>query len=132
LGDLKPRAAVLMIGTNNTGHQMQDPEQVAEGVRRILEILGERAPETKVLLLGIFPRGRWPMDEMRQNNVAINQIIRRFADGDRVRYRDIGDVFLAEDGSLPREVMPDLLHLNESGYERWAEAIEPTLKEWGL
>jgi lysophospholipase L1-like esterase len=72
------------------------------------------------------------MDEMRQNNAAINQIIRRFADGDRVRYRDIGDVFLAEDGSLPREVMPDLLHLNESGYERWAEAIEPTLKEWGL
>jgi N-acetylglucosamine-6-sulfatase len=132
LGDLKPRAAVLMIGTNNTGHQMQDPEQVAEGVRRILAILGERAPQTKVLLLGIFPRGRWPMDEMRQNNAAINQIIRRFADGDRVRYRDIGDVFLAEDGSLPREVMPDLLHLNESGYERWAEAIEPTLKEWGL
>ena len=132
LGPMKPKVAVLMIGTNNTGHMLQDPEEVAAGVRRILDILKERTPQTKVLLLGIFPRGRTPFDEKRLNNVAINQIIRRFADNERVHYADIGDVFLDADGNLPESIMPDLLHLNEKGYQRWAEAIEPMLKELGV
>ena len=120
-----------MIGTNNTGHFDQDPQEVAAGVKRILEILGERLPKTKVLLLGIFPRGREQLEPRRLNNVAINQIIRRFADGDRVHYADIGDVFLEENGHLPASIMPDALHLNEEGYERWAAAIEPLLQELG-
>ena len=131
LGKIKPKVAVLMIGTNNTGHFDQDPEEVAAGVERILEILGERLPKTKVLLLGIFPRGRDRLDSKRLNNIAINQIIRRFADKERVHYADIGDVFLEEDGHLPASIMPDALHLNEEGYERWANAIEPMLQELG-
>ena len=132
LGKTKPNVAVLMIGTNNTGHNFQDPDEVAQGVRRILEILEERRPDTKVLLLGVFPRGETSFDPMRLNNVAINQIIRRYADGDRVHYMDIGHVFLEPDGRLPRDIMPDLLHLNQEGYRRWANAIEPKLKELGI
>lgn len=132
LSNIRPRVAVLMIGTNNTGHQMQDPREVAGGVQRILDILEERTPETKVLLLGIFPRGDSPLDEMRLNNVAINQLIRRSADGERVHYLDLGHLFLQPDGSLPKELMPDLLHLSEEGYRIWAEAMEPKLKELGL
>ena len=131
LGKARPKVAVLMIGTNNTGHFDQDPEEVAEGVERILEILRERLPKTKVLLLGVFPRGREKLDSKRLNNVAINQIIRRFADGDRVHYADIGDIFLEDDGHLPKSIMPDALHLSEEGYERWANAIEPMLQELG-
>ena len=65
------------------------------------------------------------------NSFAINQIIRRFADGDRVHYADIGDVFLDDSGHLPEAIMPDALHLSEEGYERWANAIEPMLQELG-
>jgi arylsulfatase A-like enzyme/lysophospholipase L1-like esterase len=128
----KPKVAVLMIGTNNTGHQMQDAEEVAAGIEAILGIVREGSPRTKVLLLGVFPRGESPWDEKRLNNVQINQIIRRFADGDRVHYLDIGHVFLEKDGTLSKEIMPDHLHLSEAGYERWAKAIEPKLKELGL
>ena len=132
LSGIEPKVAVLMIGTNNTGHQLQNPRQVADGVSKILQILEERTPQTKVVLLGIFPRGRTQFDEKRLNNIAINQLIRRFADGERVRYLDIGDTFLERDGSLPTEIMPDALHLSEEGYRRWAEALEPTLVELGL
>ena len=132
LSGIDPKVAVVMIGTNNTGHAMQDPEQVAEGIEDILEILKERKPDTKVLLLGIFPRGRTPYDEMRLNNVAINQIIRRFADGERVHYMDVGNVFLNADGYLPAEIMPDALHLNAAGYKLWAEAMEKKLSELGI
>ncbi|GAB5405778.1 MAG: sulfatase-like hydrolase/transferase [Aureliella sp.] len=132
LGSIKPKVAVLMIGTNNTGHFDQDPDQVAAGVKKILDILEERLPETKIVLHGIFPRGETRLDSKRLNNLAINQRIRRFADGGRVQYLEIGDVFLQDDGTLSRDIMPDLLHLNEAGYRLWAEALEPKLREFGL
>ncbi len=132
LGKIEPKVAVLMIGTNNTGHFDQDPDEVAAGVKRILEILEERLPETKVVLHGIFPRGPHRLDLKRLNNIAINQRIRRFADGDRVHFLEVGDAFLAPDGTINKEIMPDLLHLSSEGYERWAKALEPKLKELGL
>ncbi len=132
LGKIQPKVAVLMIGTNNTGHLDQDPAQVAAGVKRILEILAERLPETKVILNGIFPRGPNPLDPKRLNNIAINQIIRRYADGDRVHFMEIGDQFLEADGSISEEIMPDLLHISGEGYQRWADALEPKLQELGL
>lgn len=132
LGKIEPKVAVLMIGTNNTGHFLQDPDEVAAGVERILEILQERLPNTKVVLHGIFPRGPDPLDEKRLNNIAINERIARLADGDQVQFMEIGDRFLEPDGSISKEIMPDLLHLSEAGYELWAKALEPKLKELGL
>jgi arylsulfatase A-like enzyme/lysophospholipase L1-like esterase len=132
LGPNKPKAAVVMIGTNNTGHQMQDPQEVAAGIERILELLAEKTPSTQVLLLGVFPRGASPWDPARLNNLGINQRIRRLADGERVRYLDLGEAFLEPDGTLTQQVMPDYLHLSAEGYRRWAEALEPALRELGL
>ena len=132
LAKIRPKVAVVMIGTNNTGHFDQDPAQVAAGVKRILEILAERLPETKIVLHGIFPRGAGSLDEKRLNNIAINQKIRRFADGDRVHYLEIGDQFIESDGTISTEIMPDRLHLSKKGYERWAQALEPKLSELGL
>ncbi len=132
LGKIKPKVAVLMIGTNNTGHFMQDPEEVAAGVKEILDILGRRLPQTKVVLHGVFPRGADAFDEGRLNNIAINQRIRQFADGDRIHYLDIGHEFLQADGTITKEIMPDYLHLSPQGYEIWAQALDPKLKELGL
>lgn len=132
LKGISPEVVVLMIGTNNTGHSMQDPGQVAEGIERILEILRDRLPRTKIVLLGVFPRGKDPFELPRLNNIAINQRIRTMADGDSIHYLDIGDVFMEPDGTISPEIMPDYLHLSEQGYSRWAEALEPTLKQLGL
>lgn len=128
----KPEVVVLMIGTNNTGHFMQDPAEVAAGVERILELIARQSPKTKVVLHAIFPRGRTALDSARLNNHAINQRIRLLADGQRVHWLDISDVFLEDDQSLSADVMPDALHLSEMGYQRWAEALQPKLKELGL
>jgi len=138
---LSPRLIVLMIGTNNTGHSNRPPrnpgeamyictaEQTADGVAAILQALKRKMPQTKVLLLGIFPRGEKPSDPLRQQNEATNALIARLADGKRVQYLDIGNRFLEPDGTLTRAVMPDLLHLSERGYAIWADAIEPRIAE---
>lgn len=138
---LNPKLIVLMIGTNNTGHQgrpvaehggvvyTSSPEQTAEGVKMILDILGKKMPQTKVLLLGIFPRGATKDDPMRKQNIATNNLISGFADGKRISYMDISSTFLQPDGTLPKEIMPDRLHLTSRGYQMWADAIEGKVKE---
>jgi lysophospholipase L1-like esterase len=130
---LKPKLVVLMIGTNNTGHQGREgyvcsAEQTADGVKEILALLGKKCPDAKVLLLGIFPRGETSADPLRKQNEATNAVIKTFADGKRVHWRDLGKVFMNPDGTLSREIMPDVLHLSEKGYQLWAEALLPDVK----
>lgn len=128
------KAAVIMIGTNNTGHTQQDPSETADGIARIVSEVRARCPRAKILLLGVFPRGENPDDPLRKMNVAINERIAPLAEADpeRIHFLDIGDQFLNEDGVLTKDIMPDFLHLTPKGYRIWAEAIEPKLKEFGL
>jgi beta-glucosidase len=124
---IKPKLAVLMIGTNNSSANTS--EQIAEGVKLIVEKLRTKLPETKVLVLAIFPRGADKEDAKRKVNEGANAMITGLADGKMVHYLDIGPKFLEADGKLSKDVMPDLLHLNEKSYRTWAEAIEPKIKE---
>lgn len=127
---INPELAVLMIGTNNTGHRQDPPQETARGVERILEELGRRLPDTKVLMLAIFPRGATPADSLRQLNNEINERISSLADNERVHFLNINEVFLDDEGRLPEEIMPDLLHPNEQGYELWAKEMESTLNRF--
>jgi lysophospholipase L1-like esterase len=124
---IRPKLAVLMIGTNNSA--MNTSVQIAEGVKLIIEKLRTKQPNAKVLVLGIFPRGPDKDDAKRKVNEGANEIIKGLADNKMVYYLDIGPKFLAADGTLSKEVMPDLLHLNETSYRTWAESIEPKVKE---
>ncbi|TWU14976.1 GDSL-like Lipase/Acylhydrolase [Novipirellula galeiformis] len=125
LEGIAPKAAVIMIGTNNSGGN--SPEEIAEGVTAIVRQLQQKTPQTKILLLGTFPRGADPSDARRQVNERSNAIVAELASDDNVTYLDIGDNFLGDQGTLSKEIMPDLLHLSEQGYTIWAESIEPTL-----
>jgi lysophospholipase L1-like esterase len=124
---ISPRAAVLMIGTNNLGSNTN--EEIVAGVTKIVEILHEKLPKTKVLLLAIFPRGAKAEDPNRGRIKAINEQLAKLDDGGKtVKYLDIGPKFLEPDGTLPKSIMPDALHPNDKGYEIWAESIGPTLE----
>ena len=125
--NISPKAAVVMIGTNNSGSNT--PKQIAEGVAAIVKQLRTKLPETKVLLLAVFPRGPDKNDKRRQVNEKTNAIFKKLADGTHVHYLDIGPKFLQDDGKLTRKIMPDLLHLSEKGYTIWAESMEPSLKK---
>lgn len=124
---IEPKLAVIMIGTNNSGSN--SPEQIAEGVRLIVKELQSRTPKTKILLLAVFPRGKDANDKRRQVNEETNDIIMKLADNKSIYYLDIGKNFLQNDGTLTREIMPDLLHLSPKGYEIWAKSIEKKVAE---
>ncbi|QIL90193.1 glycoside hydrolase family 3 protein [Microbulbifer sp. SH-1] len=129
LDGIRPKAGVVMIGTNNTGHRLEDPELTAAGIRAVLDELTARQPQMKILLLSIFPRDPKPGTPMREVNLGINNIIKGYADNEQIFYQEIYSEFLQPDGELTKEIMPDYLHLSESGYQIWAEAMEPTLSK---
>jgi len=126
--NIAPKAAVLMIGTNNSNGDDYTAEQIGDGITAIVRRLRSDLPETKVLILGIFPRGPQPSPQ-REKNAAASKIARKLADGKMVHYMDIGAHFLQPDGTLTADIMPDYLHLTPLGYQIWAIAIEGKLRE---
>ena len=121
---LNPKLVVLMIGTNNTGHRHENPATTAAGIKKLLAELQQRLPNSKLLLLGIFPRDAQPDGYLRQINEQVNELIAQYADNQRIFYRNINREFLTPTGELSSEIMPDLLHPNSKGYAIWAKAIE--------
>ena len=126
LDGIKPKVVVLMIGTNNTGGD--SAEQIADGVTAIVKHIQHKSPHTKILLLAVFPRGKMIPNPGNTKIIEINKTIAKLDDGKNVKYLDIGQKFMRAD-QLPKEIMPDALHLSEEGYQIWADAITPTLKE---
>lgn len=124
LAGANPKVAVIMIGTNNLG--LNKPAEIAAGVTAICALIHQRLPMTKILLLGIFPRGEKP-DANRQRITEINQILAMLDGKDQVTFLDFGAKFLSPDGTIARSIMPDFLHPNAAGYQIWADAMEPTL-----
>lgn len=128
LSGIRPKLAVVMIGTNNS--ICDSSTQIADGVRTIVNRIKTATPQTTTLILAIFPRGRDASDDRRQINEEANRKIAELADEKQVHYLDIGDEFLAEDKTLSPEIMPDLLHLSAEGYRIWALSIESSLKRF--
>ena len=126
LEGLSPKAAVLMIGTNNSNGEDNTPEQIADGVRAIVEKLRTKLPSTKILLLPIFPRGENP-NPQRGKILQVNQILQKLVDDKNVLWVDFGHKFINEEGRIPRDIMPDFLHLSPEGYKIWADSLQEPL-----
>jgi lysophospholipase L1-like esterase len=127
-GELKgisPRVIVLQIGTNNVGIG-QTADQVSQGIATIVQELRVQFPQSKVLLVGIFPRDPTP-DALRATITQINASISSLADGRTVRFIDIGAAFLQPDGTISRAVLGDYVHPTPWGYQIWAAAMQQPL-----
>jgi beta-glucosidase len=127
LDGISPKVAVVMIGTNNHGDNTA--EEIADGIKAVVQMLRDKLPETKVLLLGIFPRDEQPGTPNRQKLQQATDEAAKIADGDMIHFLDIGPYFLTEEGVLTKEVMPDALHPSKVGYQIWAESMEAKLAE---
>jgi len=123
---ISPKLAVLMVGTNNSRGEDNTAEEIADGIKAICAKMQRKLPKTKILVMAIFPRGAMPSPQ-REKNAKASELAAQIADNQMIYYLDINSKFLGSDGSLSTDIMPDLLHPNEKGYQIWAEAIEPTV-----
>jgi lysophospholipase L1-like esterase len=134
LDGIHPKVIVLLAGTNNIGNTMPaggDEAKVAEitrGIKAILDLMRIKAPESTIILMGIFPRN----DNMAVLSTInkINNNLAKFADGKKVRFLNINDKLADSDGRLfDGMANPDGLHLAVKGYQVWADALKPIFHE---
>jgi beta-glucosidase len=130
LDRLHPKVLVLLIGTNNIGNTAGE---IAAADTRIVEETHKKLPDTKVLILGIFPRGADPENpvvaQMRDRIKIVNEKLAKLDDGNKTRFLDLSDKFLNADGIIRFSMMPDALHPTVNGYKIWADAMQPLLDE---
>ncbi len=124
---LNPEAVVILAGVNNL--EDDSPNETARGILAIVDYVRFCLPDSKILLLAIFPATYYPNGLRRQITLANDEIKSLVGDRDLV-YLNIGDAFLDEKGRVQPELIGDGLHLTEAGYEKWAEAMEPSLSQW--
>jgi beta-glucosidase len=129
LDGIKPKVTVLMIGTNNSNKEDNTESEILEGVTAIVKQIEERLPETKLLILGIFPRSQ-TFSTQRGKILQVNQALEKLASGRNVFYLDFGSQLIEADGSISKDMMHDYLHPGEKGYVIWAKAMEPMLSKW--
>lgn len=125
---IEPKAIVLLIGTNNVRHGDFTPEQIADGIRAIVEALVQKCPQSQVLLVGILPRGPDSTDALRRKCEAVNALLPALADQQRIHFLNANPKLLERDGTLSTTISPDLLHLSGTGYSILAQEITPKLK----
>lgn len=118
-----PKAAIVLIGTNDLGRE-RPPQVAAEGIRANLLKLRQRLPETEILLLGLWPREDVPRILQRHEVAAVNALIATCADGTHIHYADLGRLLLEPDGRLAPQISPDRLHFNGQGYARLAPTLD--------
>jgi len=136
IAGLKPKAFVVLIGTNNLSG-FNPPAETAEGVGEVCRELRRQAPQAKILLLAILPRQAKP-DATRQRVTDTNKLLQAQmllkSQGPQIAdaYLDLTDKLVEADGSILKETMNDYLHPTNKGYEVMGAAIDAQLKAWSL
>lgn len=141
LGDLDPEVAVVLAGTNNSNGNEYSAEQIAEGVRAIIQILRRKLPDTKIILTGILPRGS--TEQMRKANKGliteagmnpqwakidrVNQILEGAIDDNNTIFHSLREDFTIKNERIFTNYMYDLLHLTKEAYSHWAHVLKPIL-----
>ena len=124
---LRPRVAVLLIGTNNATFTDR-AEDTALGIAEIVRAIRQRSPTTRILLVGILPRGADGNDAARAMNRRVNALIARCADNQYVFYADPGPMLTDAYGRMSDQMAYDRLHLTMVGYSILAAGLEPTVQ----
>jgi (4-O-methyl)-D-glucuronate---lignin esterase len=136
LDGVHPKVVVLLIGTNNIGFEPVSGgddalvTDIAKGIKACLDTIHRKAPDAKILLMGITPRNTQGTTALMTTINKVNRRIAAFADGKTIRFLDIGERLADATGKLFEGMTDDGLHLTDKGYQVWADAMEPVLAEW--
>ena len=126
--NLKPKVAVVLIGTNNTAN---NAHEIADGVKAVLANTQETFPGVKIILVSILPNdarqrqndaGQLDHPELRRRQ---HRLLSRSRSADAARSRPPDP-----DGKIDtnwKGLGKDHLHPDATGYQIWADAMEPLL-----
>ncbi|MGB4180850.1 MAG: GDSL-type esterase/lipase family protein [Bacilli bacterium] len=121
---LAPRKVFLQIGTNDF-HKRRAVEYIFSKIKRIIEVLKEHLPETKIYLISLYPVnpkikvfGKIVTYPRKNKNIdRVNLLLEKYAEESNITYIDINSKLKNDKGLLKPEYTLDGLHLTHDGYQ---------------
>lgn len=125
-----PKIIVVLAGINNvvtTPGSDAKVESITRGLKALVKVCQEKAPDAVVILTALFPRN----DNMAVIPTInrINENLAGMADGRKVRYLNVNDQLADKDGKLFEGMSKDRLHPSLNGYQVWADGLKPIFTE---
>ena len=122
-------AAHIAGGSGTANARANSPEEIAAAIEVICEKLRAKSPTSRLVVMGVFPRGLSPADPQRAGIKKLNALLAAaFAGQAGLTFLDIGEKFLEPDGSISKEVFSDGTHPTEKGYAIWKQVVGPYVK----
>lgn len=123
-----PKVVVLNIGSNNFSRTRNARDnslaEVAEAIAGILDHIHKKSPQSRIIVMGVFPRGFNANDPFRARIAALNGLLaRQLAAEPLISFLDISDQLVTKEGAIDRDIMSDGVHPTEAGYALWGKAL---------
>lgn len=126
---LKPRALVLLIGTNDLGERTT-PEQIVANIAAFHARARAQYPTIPMVFCLVMPRRADYTERIKDVNARLVELAKK---DPRVTVCDTFTPLAQEDGtSKPELYNADRLHLNPMGYAAWRNAVHPIVASWKL
>ncbi len=127
---LHPKAVVLLMGTNDI--EVEVPvDAIGRNFRKIVAALKAHDPKMPVIVCRVFPSSA-TKKRPKETILAVNEQLAAAVKGDpQFTVLDTYALFANAEGDALPSLFPDLLHLNASGYTKWASALRPIFATLG-
>ena len=142
----KPKAVFLLIGVNdlfedNRSRPERTPEYVANNIFLISDIINKKSPNTKIFTQTVIPINNnqyltekpniefLHIDYSPSINEQINEVNKILKSNLSLNIIDLHSIFLDKDLQLNPKFSTDGVHLNDLGYQKWIDIINPILEE---
>jgi len=130
IGKHRPDCIIVYSGDNDISAG-KSPEWTAVDCITAVERLCRAAPQSRIIVLGTKPSSsRWQLYPAMQ---AANGLIEQHIKGlEQVYFLDLGPLLLGTDGKPVLDYyLEDALHLSETGYRLWTDALLDFLQNAG-
>lgn len=132
LGELKPKALVIMVGVNNLQGDSAQACAVAEGTSAVISKAKAVWPSAKVVVIDMLPFGRGYLSKDEDRKAVHAQVRERFSKDSSVAFLNLDDLVTCGVREMPsiepanacgapeslcKFYRPDNIHLSSEGYD---------------
>ena len=121
----QPKKIFIMIGVNDLGNETITVDKIIMNYKEILTLFQEQNPETEVYIQSVLPINNRDYNSIVKNQdvINVNEQLNKLAKKFHYKYIDIHRYFIDQENQLNPKYTNDGVHLNEEGYDLWAEQI---------
>merc|ERR1719378_1237338 len=106
LEHVNPKVFVVLVGTNNHNNSA---DEVVEGIENLAWHISGSKPNSKIVIMGLLPRGQKP-NKLRDKNFEINNCLKDvILSIPNTYFLDADPGFVGADGLIKASDMPDYL-----------------------